>query len=41
MAKESIRSIVPHFCATRMLKEYVARMYAPAAERLATSGVRS
>ncbi len=31
MVKESIRSIVPVFCARRMLKEYVEQMYVPAA----------
>jgi glycogen phosphorylase len=30
MAKESLRSIVPHFSAARMLKEYTTRMYVPA-----------
>jgi starch phosphorylase len=30
MAKESLRSIVPHFSASRMLKEYTTRMYVPA-----------
>ena len=34
MAKEAIRSIVPVFCARRMLKEYVERMYQPAARSL-------
>jgi glycogen phosphorylase len=33
MAKESIRSIVPRFSASRMLKEYVARMYVPASRQ--------
>jgi starch phosphorylase len=31
MVKESIISIVPAFCARRMLKEYTQRMYVPAA----------
>ncbi len=31
MVKESIGSIVPYFCARRMLKEYVEQMYIPAA----------
>jgi len=28
--KEAIRSLAPRFCARRMVKEYVERMYAPA-----------
>ena len=28
--KESIRTVAPRFCARRMLKEYVERMYRPA-----------
>jgi glycogen phosphorylase len=31
--KESIRSVAPRFCARRMVKEYVERMYSPALER--------
>ncbi|MQA30472.1 MAG: alpha-glucan family phosphorylase [Luteitalea sp.] len=31
--KQSIRSVAPRFCARRMVKEYVERMYAPALER--------
>jgi starch phosphorylase len=31
--KEAIRSVAPRFCARRMVKEYVDRMYAPALER--------
>ncbi len=31
MQKESLRSIVPRFCARRMVKEYATRMYVPAA----------
>jgi starch phosphorylase len=34
MVKEAIRSIVPVFCARRMLKEYAERMYQPAAQAL-------
>jgi len=34
MAKEAIRSIVPTFCAKRMMKEYVERMYQSAAQSL-------
>lgn len=30
LVKEAIRSIVPGFCARRMLKEYATRMYVPA-----------
>ena len=30
MAKESIRSVVPRYSASRMLKEYASRMYVPA-----------
>jgi starch phosphorylase len=33
MVKEAIGSIVPLFCARRMLKEYVERMYIPAAHK--------
>jgi starch phosphorylase len=33
--KESIRSVAPRFCARRMVKEYVEKMYAPALERKA------
>ena len=28
--REAIRSLAPRFCARRMVKEYVERMYAPA-----------
>jgi glycogen phosphorylase len=31
MMKETLRSIIPRFCARRMLKDYVSRMYVPAA----------
>jgi starch phosphorylase len=31
--KEAIRTVAPRFSARRMVKEYVARMYAPALER--------
>jgi len=34
MVKEAIRSIVPVFCARRMLKEYTERVYSPAARSL-------
>ncbi|MFC1931546.1 alpha-glucan family phosphorylase [Chloroflexota bacterium] len=34
MVKESISSIVPAFCARRMLKEYTERMYVPAVKSL-------
>lgn len=30
MVKEAIRSVVPRFCATRMMKEYTERVYIPA-----------
>lgn len=33
MVKEAIGSIVPFFCARRMLKEYVEQMYIPAARK--------
>jgi len=33
MVKEAIGSIVPRFCARRMLKEYVEQMYIPAARK--------
>ncbi|HEX4998010.1 MAG TPA: alpha-glucan family phosphorylase [Terriglobia bacterium] len=41
MARESIRSTIPRFSATRMVKEYAMRMYAPAAEQLAVPQKRS
>ena len=31
--KEAVRSIVPVFCARRMVKEYAEQLYAPAARR--------
>jgi starch phosphorylase len=31
--KEAIRTVAPRFCARRMVKEYVRKMYAPALER--------
>jgi starch phosphorylase len=34
MVREAIRSIVPLFCARRMLKEYAGQMYQPAAQAL-------
>jgi glycogen phosphorylase len=37
MAKESVRSIVPRFSASRMLKEYATRMYVPACLEAAKS----
>jgi starch phosphorylase len=36
--KEAIRTVAPRFCARRMVKEYVERMYAPALERKAVAG---
>ena len=30
--KESMRTVTPRFCARRMVKEYVERMYAPSLE---------
>jgi len=33
VVKEAIRTAAPRFCARRMVKEYVERMYAPALER--------
>jgi starch phosphorylase len=33
MVKEAISSIVPHFCARRMLKEYIEQMYIPAVRK--------
>ncbi len=33
MIKEAISSIVPRFCTRRMLKEYIERMYVPAARQ--------
>ena len=37
MVKEAIRSIVPVFCACRMLKEYTERMYEPASRHHRTT----
>jgi len=34
LVKEAIRSVVPRFCARRMLKEYTERMYIPLAQSL-------
>jgi starch phosphorylase len=34
IVKEAIRSIVPVFCARRMLKDYVEQMYLPAIQSL-------
>jgi starch phosphorylase len=34
MVREAIRSIVPLFCARRMLKEYAGQMYQPAIQAL-------
>ena len=39
MVKEAIRSIVPAFCARRMLKEYAERMYWPAASESLTQSL--
>jgi starch phosphorylase len=33
MVKEAIGSIVPRFCTRRVLKEYIERMYIPAARK--------
>jgi glycogen phosphorylase len=35
--KEAIRTVAPRFCARRMVKEYVERMYAPALDRKAVA----
>jgi glycogen phosphorylase len=35
LVKETIRSIVPFFCTRRMLKEYIEKMYVPAARNSA------
>jgi starch phosphorylase len=32
VAKNAVRSVMPAFCARRMLKEYASRMYFPAAQ---------
>jgi len=34
MVKETVSSIVPNYCARRMLKEYTERMYIPAVQSL-------
>ena len=36
LVKEAIRSVVPGFCARRMVKEYAERMYIPAARAIET-----
>ena len=38
IVKECIRTVAPHFCATRMVKQYVEQMYAPAAQQAKDSG---
>jgi starch phosphorylase len=38
IVKECIRTVAPHFCAARMLKQYVEEMYAPAALQAKDSG---
>jgi starch phosphorylase len=32
--KESIRSLAPHFCMRRMVKEYIDEMYLPALRKV-------
>jgi glycogen phosphorylase len=39
IVKESIRTVTPRFSASRMVKQYVREMYAPAAEQAKGSGV--
>ncbi len=36
IVKEAFRTVVPNFCARRMLKEYTEKMYIPAAQYLKT-----
>jgi len=38
IVRECIRTVAPHFCATRMVKQYVDEMYAPAARQAKDSG---
>ena len=38
VVKEAIRSVVPHYCARRMLKEYTDRLYVKAARPLRKKG---
>ena len=38
VVKETIRSVMPHFCARRMLKEYTDRVYTKAAQALSKIG---
>jgi starch phosphorylase len=38
IVKECIRTVTPHFSATRMVKQYVEQMYAPAAEQAKDTG---
>ena len=38
IVKECIRTVTPHFCAARMVKQYVEQMYAPAALQAKDSG---
>jgi glycogen phosphorylase len=33
MAKESIRSVIPHFCTRRMMREYIEKLYLPLLKR--------
>jgi starch phosphorylase len=37
LVKEAIRTVAPQFCARRMVKEYVEKMYTPALERKAVT----
>ena len=36
IVKEAIRTVTPHFCARRMVKQYVERMYLPAVKQAVT-----
>jgi starch phosphorylase len=38
IVRECIRTVVPHFCAARMVKQYVAEMYMPAVRQAKESG---
>ncbi len=38
LVRECIRTVTPHFCAARMVKQYVEKMYVPAAKQAKDSG---
>jgi len=40
VVKESLRTIVPHFCTRRMLRDYTAQLYVPALQQSLRSARR-